>query len=337
MVTKAIHWLQYQWRHTTLWHLLLIPFSWLFAAASALRHFLYRLNILRSQRLTVPVVVIGNISVGGTGKTPLVIWLAQQFIERGWHPGIISRGYGGTAATALRVTADSNVDIVGDEPLLLAQTLQCPVWIGRNRPVAGRALVAAHPDTDVIISDDGLQHLALARNVEIAVIDASRGLGNGRLLPAGPLRESVSRLTHVDAVIINQTGTSRAELPEVPHSYAMQFTGSTFRNLKRPEQIASTADFHGKTLHAIAGIGHPQRFFDQLKTLGLNFVAHAFPDHHKYLAHELNFAGLIIMTEKDAVKCQSFATEQMWVWPILAQLSPELMPFILAKLGTHHG
>ncbi|MHB1657486.1 MAG: tetraacyldisaccharide 4'-kinase [Burkholderiales bacterium] len=332
-----MHSLERQWRTVTPWHLLLLPLSWLFAAASLVRRGLYRLHCLPVEYLPVPVLVIGNITVGGTGKTPLVIWLARQLLDRGWRPGIISRGYGGSADSVRHVDADSDPAEVGDEPLLLAQNLPCPVWIGRNRPAAGKALLAAHPDTNIIISDDGLQHLALARNLEIAVVDAARGTGNGFLLPAGPLREPVSRLDRVDAVVVNRGGTISPELPEKSNYHVMHFSGSTFRNLKFPEKKASAADFHGKTVHAIAGIGHPQRFFDQLAAMGLPCIAHAFPDHHNYLARELNFPGILIMTEKDAVKCQAIATEQMWVLPIQAELDPGLMPHLLAKLGNRHG
>ena len=337
MVDKAARFLQRQWRSFTPWHLILVPLSWLFAAASALRRLFYRLHLLRSRRLPVPVIVIGNISVGGTGKTPLVIWLAEQLLERGWHPGIISRGYGGQASSTQQVASGSDPETAGDEPVLLAQSLPCPVWIGRNRPAAGLALLAAYPATDVIISDDGLQHLALARHCEIAVVDAARGFGNGRLLPAGPLREPVKRLHDVDAVVVNQTNAVAPVFPVGYPYHTMHFVGETFRNLKSPEKSALAADFYGQTLHAVAGIGHPQRFFDQLAALGLSCIAHAFPDHHKYLAHELNFPGIIIMTEKDAVKCQAIATEKMWVLPVRAELGPDLMPLILAKLGNHHG
>ena len=330
-------WLQHQWRGTTAWHVLLVPLSWLFAALSALRRLCYKLGVFRTRHLPVPVIVIGNISVGGTGKTPLTIWLAEQLSAQGWRPAIISRGYGGSADTAQAVHATSMVNVVGDEPLLLAQRLSCPVWIGPSRPAVGRALLTAHPDINIIISDDGLQHLALARDYEIAVIDGARGFGNGRLLPAGPLRETASRLQRTDAIVINQTGAPHSSIAALPAGYAMQLSGSTFRNLKQPQRHANAADFQHLSIHAIAGIGHPQRFFDQLTALGIDFVPHPFADHHQYLPNELNFAGIIIMTEKDAVKCQHFATEQMWVWPIHAQLAPELMPHILAKLGNHHG
>ena len=334
---KFACWLQRQWRSTTPWHTLLIPLSWLFGAISLLRRLFYKTGVLQTQQLTVPVIIIGNINVGGTGKTPLVIWLAQQLAAQGWRPGIISRGYGGQAETPQAVTAYSDAHMMGDEPRLVAQHVSCPVWIGRNRPAAGRALLAAHPQTNILISDDGLQHYALARKVEIIVIDSALGLGNSRLLPAGPLREPVARLQQVDAVVINQTDGRHPSIPLLPDIYTMQLSGLDFHNLQQPNRRASAADFSSHLIHAVAGIGHPQRFFAQLATLGLNIIPHAFPDHHPYTAADLDFTGIIIMTEKDAVKCQPFATEHMWVWPVHAQLAPEFLPRLLAKLGNHHG
>ncbi|MDR3393323.1 MAG: tetraacyldisaccharide 4'-kinase [Sulfuriferula sp.] len=334
---KLADWLQRLWYDTTPWHALLIPLSWLFGLVSRIRRTLYHVDLLQRQRLAVPVIVVGNISVGGTGKTPLTIWLAQKLAAHGWHPGIISRGYGGNASAAQAVTAHSNVYITGDEPRLLAQRVNCPVWISRDRPAAGRALLAAHPETDIIISDDGLQHYALIRDIEIVVVDSARGFGNARLLPAGPLREPLARLREADAVVLNQTGARHTGIPTLSNSYMMQLAGNEFVNLKHPEQTAVAADFHGCDIHAVAAIGHPQRFFDQLDAMGILHTPHAFADHHPYQASDLNFPGIIIMTEKDAVKCEAFATEQMWVLPIQAQPDPALLPHILAKLGNQHG
>ena len=304
--THSADWLQRQWHSTTLWHALLIPLSWLFSLLSTLRRALYKTGIFRRQHLAVPVIIVGNISVGGTGKTPLVIWLTQQLIAHGWQPGIISRGYGGNTSTPQAVTAHSDPQMTGDEPCLLAQRLPCPVWTGRDRPAAGRALLAAHPDINIIISDDGLQHYALARDVEIAVIDSVRGFSNARLLPAGPLREPINRLQQVDAVVINQTGIAHPGIPTLRHAYPMNLSGPSFHNLRHPEQRAVAADFSRQKIHAVAGIGHPQRFFEQLEAMGINIITHAFPDHYPYQVSDLNFPGIIIMTEKDAVKCHSF-------------------------------
>ena len=214
--------LQHHWYRLSPLHLLLFPVSLIFRALAALRRFLYRSGILASVKLPVPVVIIGNISVGGTGKTPLTLWLAQQLIENGWHPGIVSRGYTKTTRQQKaphEVSIDDAADEVGDEPLLMAQRALCPVWIGRNRPAAALALLQAHPECDIVLSDDGLQHYRLRRDAEIVVVDGARRFGNGLLLPAGPLREPVSRLRKVDAVVING-GQARDE------EFAMSLNGS---------------------------------------------------------------------------------------------------------------
>jgi tetraacyldisaccharide 4'-kinase len=332
-------WIEQQWQGSSAWAGLLIPLSWLFALVSGLRRLLYRLGWLRAQRLPVPVIVVGNISVGGTGKTPLVIWLAQQLQQHGYQPGIISRGYGGTATQLPRpVLADSAAQDVGDEPVLLANDSGCPVWVGHDRAAAGRALLAAHPAVTVLISDDGLQHYKLARDIELAVMDGARGFGNRRLLPAGPLREPLARLSSVDAVIVNQLATTRpADVPAAVPVYFMALQAQQFVNLLDPARRASAAEFVGRPIHAVAGIGHPQRFFEQLTALGIQAETHAFPDHHAYAAHELAWPEPILMTAKDAVKCGAFATANMWMLPVQAVLQPNPIELVLAKLGHHHG
>ncbi|NOT17255.1 MAG: tetraacyldisaccharide 4'-kinase [Sulfuriferula sp.] len=336
------NWLQRQWTHTTLWHGLLIPLSWLFAGISALRRTAYRLGLLRTVKLPVPVIVVGNISVGGTGKTPLVIYLAQQLQQHGWRVGVISRGYGGNADTVTAVAAHSDPRIVGDEPLLIAQRTACPLYIGRNRPAAAHTLLAAHPDISLIISDDGLQHYALARDINIAVIDGARGFGNNRRLPAGPLREPRTRLAQMNAIVINQTSSYHPSIPTAIAHYTMQLCGQQFTQLAHPRHTANAQNFIGKTIHAVAGIGNPQRFFDQLSAMGLTIIPHAFPDHHQYQPADFNFANtnlsaIIIMTEKDAVKCQTFANEQMWGYAVDAQLPDTFIADLLTQLGNHHG
>src|SRR5512135_2923845 len=265
--------LQHHWYRLSPLHLLLFPLSLIFRTLAALRCLLYRSGILASVKLPVPVVVVGNISVGGTGKTPLTLWLAQQLIENGWHPAIVSRGYTKTAGlkkTPHEVTNDDVADEVGDEPLLMAQRGLCPVWIGRDRPAAALALLQAHPDCDIILSDDGLQHYRLQRDAEIVVVDGARRFGNGLLLPAGPLREPVTRLRTVDAVVVNGGRASDREI-------AMSLSGELFYNLLNPGTLLPASAFVGQNLHAIAGIGHPQRFFAHLEHLGLNTRNHAFP------------------------------------------------------------
>lgn len=322
--------LQHHWYRLSPLHLLLYPLSLLFRSLSALRRWLYRCGVLASVRLPVPVVIIGNISVGGTGKTPLTLWLAQQLIENGWHPGIVSRGYTRNSKGAERprpVLREDDADEVGDEPLLMAQRELCPVWIGRDRPAAALALLAAHPECDIILSDDGLQHYRLQRDAEIVVVDGARRFGNGLLLPAGPLREPVTRLHDADAVVINGGTPGEGE-------FAMQLSGTRFYNLLNPGIEAAAASFAGQRLHAIAGIGHPQRFFDHLARQGLNVQAHPFPDHHRYRAADISLEGAdaILMTEKDAVKCAPFATERCWVLRVDAQVSPALSQLILEKV-----
>ena len=322
--------LQQHWYRLSPLHVLLYPASLIFRALVALRRFLYRSGVFAAPKFHVPIVIIGNISVGGTGKTPLTLWLAQQFIDEGWHPGIISRGYrksGNKNASPRCVTADDSSDEVGDEPLLLAQRNLCPVWIGRDRPAVVAALLLAHPECDIILSDDGLQHYRLHRDAEIVVIDGTRRFGNGLLLPAGPLREPVSRLHDVDAIVVNGGNAKENE-------FAMSLHGTRFHNLLNPEIIVSANDLSGQRLQAIAGIGHPQRFFDHLQELGLHCSGRAFTDHHEFTASDLAFddADAILMTEKDAVKCTAFATEKHWVLRVDAQVSPALAQLIIKKV-----
>ena len=322
--------LQHLWyRHSPL-HLLLFPLSLVFRALAALRRFLYRSGIFASVKISVPVVIVGNISVGGTGKTPLTLWLAQQLIENGWHPGIVSRGYTKNKArrkTPREVSFDDAANVVGDEPLLMAQRALCPVWIGRDRPAAALALLQAHPECDIILSDDGLQHYRLQRDAEIIVIDGARRFGNGLLLPAGPLREPASRLLQADAIVVNGGQVSDGE-------FSMSLSGSLFYNLLNPGTVLSAGELAGQRLHAIAGIGHPQRFFSYLEHLGLTAKHHAFPDHHHYAATDIAFddADAILMTEKDAVKCAAFANEKCWALRVDAQVSPVLTQLIIEKV-----
>ena len=200
---NKVHWLQNHWYRITPLHLILFPVSMMFRVLVALRRDMYRNGMLASDQLLLPVIVVGNINVGGTGKTPLTLALAQQLVEHGWHPLIVSRGFGGKAQLPQQVSAASDALQVGDEPLLMARRDICPVWVGRDRARTARAALQAHPQCDVVLCDDGLQHYRLQRDVEIAVVDGVRGFGNGLLLPAGPLREPESRLQEVDAVVVN--------------------------------------------------------------------------------------------------------------------------------------
>lgn len=305
----------------------LLPLAWLFGAVSGLRRLAYRHGWLRQEHLPVPVVVVGNLIVGGAGKTPLTLHLVEALRRAGRYPGIISRGYGGQGEVT-GVNAGSDPHRVGDEPVLLAARSGVPVFVGRRRAEAGRALLAAHPGVDVLVCDDGLQHYALARDVEVVVSDR-RGLGNGRLLPVGPLRESRSRLDTVDALVVHSGGEAlRAD------AFTMDLQPGDFYALQDPGRRASPADWAGRRLHAMAGIGHPERFFATLRAMGLAFVEHPFPDHHAYVAEDFSFVGdgVLLMTEKDAVKCRPFHRGDAWVLPITAHVSPALVALVLEKI-----
>lgn len=302
----------------------------IFAGLVSMRRLLYHIGALKSEKLPVPVIVVGNISVGGSGKTPLVIYLAQQLAQNGFRPGLISRGYRGNTTGVCEVHGDSAARQVGDEPLLLKRRFGGPVFVGRRRAAVARALLAANPDCNVIVCDDGLQHYALARNVEIAVIDR-RGVMNGLPLPAGPLREPVSRLAQVHAVVLNGLDNIAVSGPKIFH---MTLLGAHFLQLDHPSRTCEASFLHGQRLHAVAGIGDPQRFFDQLLSLGIKHDAHAFPDHHSYTAADLDFTGdAIVTTEKDAVKFSGLAKLPVWVLPVEAQVEPDLTQFLLEKLN----
>jgi tetraacyldisaccharide 4'-kinase len=323
-------WLQQQWVGLGFWHVLLIPLSWLFWLLSGLRRLCYKVGIFKSYKLPVPVIVVGNISIGGTGKTPLVIWLVERLKQHGFNPAIISRGYGGNADGPLSVNALSDPGEVGDEPVLLARRGECPVWIGQDRVAAAQGLLNAHPECDIIISDDGLQHYALQRDFEFVVMDGNRGFGNGWLLPAGPLRERISRLKTIDAVVCNGGRSPR-------DAYSMRLEAERFHNLNDPQKTAVAGDFVGKALYAVAGIGDPSRFFEQLKKSGLVFESRAFTDHHIFQASDLHKANVdvILMTEKDAVKCTGFAEENWWYLPVNAVVDEALFARIKCKFGQN--
>lgn len=322
-------WLQRQWFAQRR----LMPALWFLLPLSALFFLLSRLQrrLTTPQRLPVPVVVVGNITVGGAGKTPLTLWLARQLAAQGWRPGIVSRGYGGSASAPRPVTEGSSAREVGDEPLLLARRSGVPVWVGRDRAVAGRSLLAAHPDVDVLLCDDGLQHVRLARDVELAVFDG-RGAGNGWLLPAGPLREPLARLAGVDAIVCN--GPADPRLPVSVARFAMTLRPGDFYRLDRPGSSCRATQLAGRRLHALAGIGDPERFFRTLEGLGLQIIRHPFSDHHAYTADDLAFAGdgVLLMTEKDAVKCAPLVPGETWVLPVEAELSPALVKLIVEKI-----
>lgn len=321
------------------WHspyrFLLLPFSLLFWLLSGARRVLYRHGLIESKRLPVPVVIVGNITAGGSGKTPLVAALTEKLASRGYHPGIVSRGYGGNATHPLAVDTASDPGVVGDEPVLLRKS-GFPVWVGKDRAEAARMLLEAHPECDILVGDDGLQHYALQRDVEIIVIDAEKRFGNGLLLPAGPLREPLSRLEKADAIVFN--GRSMP-LDNAMPKYAMTLAGNTFVSLDNPGTFAHAYEFSGKKIHAVAGIGNPERFFKHLESLGLSFTPHPFPDHHPYSPADLEFerCDIILMTEKDAIKCIGFAPGKCWYLPVEAEIDDALVELIIETLGKTDG
>lgn len=321
-------WLQTHWYRKSFVSFALLPVSWLYLLLSTLRRSLYSGGILRRTRLSVPVVIVGNITVGGTGKTPLVVWLSKLLQRQGYKPGIVARGYRGRATQwPVSVTAQSDPDQVGDEPVLLARSSGCPVMAAPDRVAAAQKLVNEH-DCDIIVSDDGLQHYALARDIEIAVIDGARRFGNGYCLPAGPLREPTTRLRSVQARVAN--GTPRAG------ELGMRLQPLCFRSVGTPTSERSLDAFAGERVHALAGIGNPLRFFQQLRELDIDPMERALPDHYRYRPWDLEFAdnAPVIMTEKDAVKCQSFADQRCWYLEVEARLDPALAEQVLQLLNT---
>ncbi|APX93606.1 tetraacyldisaccharide 4'-kinase [Halomonas sp. 1513] len=285
----------------------------------------------------VPVIVIGNITLGGTGKSPLAAWLVGWLEARGWRPGIVSRGYAGHSADyPLRVTPATSADACGDEPLMLAEQSGVPVVVDPDRPRGARALIDA--GCDIVLSDDGLQHLALGRDLELVVVDARRGLGNGRCLPAGPLREPVERLARVDAVLINGEHDS----PTTPSGYRMQLTPQRWHHLASGERHALRPLPFEASVHGVAGIGHPERFFASLAALGLEVEHHAFADHHHYRAAELAFddARPVVMTAKDAVKCRAMHDPRHWALEVEAEPDAAFIAWLETRLadlaGTSH-
>jgi tetraacyldisaccharide 4'-kinase len=313
------HWYRLSWLSV-----LLAPLSLGFGAAVAVRRLVYRAGWRRVERLPVPVVVVGNLVAGGTGKTPLVLWLTERLAARGYRPAIVSRGYRGANDRPCEVVPGGDPARFGDEPLLIAERGGVPVWIGHGRAAAARAALAAHPDRDLVICDDGLQHYALARDFEIAVEDG-RGYGNGLLLPAGPLREPPSR--RVDAIVVNGA-------PARAGTFAMRLEPAGFRGVREPRRATAIEALRGRRLHAVAGIGNPGRFFATLASLGLAFTPHPFPDHHAFAPGDLDFpdCDAVLMTEKDAVKCRAFQRDDLYALRVEARVDERVADLIILRL-----
>jgi tetraacyldisaccharide 4'-kinase len=317
------------------------PLASLYGAVAAARRGLYAARWLPSYNVGRPVIVVGNLTVGGTGKTPLVAWLAEKLAERRLSVGILSRGYGSSGAGPRLVEPGSDWREVGDEPMLLRQRTRCHVMVAKDRLAGARALVDRR--VDVILADDGLQHLRLARDCEVIVVDGARGFGNGRLLPAGPLRDPVSELSRADLIVLNGPATHASLRPFAPlleqRSVQMTLMPGNVIPMDGRGTAATLDDFRGQRVHAVAGIGNPARFFGELRARGLDVTEHAFPDHHPFTAADLEFgdAAPVLMTEKDAVKCRAFASARLWYVPVTARFSDahasRILERVVDKLG----
>jgi len=347
----------YLWYGNTRLAIVLLPLSWLYQYLAARRH---KRSINTHSPLPVPVIIVGNITVGGTGKTPVVIALAKALSAHGHTVGIIARGYGGRAPEypfALDATTPAHHS--GDEPLLLARETQCPVVVGQDRYAAAAALLADHPNCSVIISDDGLQHYRLPRAIEIAVIDGKRGMGNGYCLPAGPLREPVERLSHVDHIIVNDgpdegvvkgltanfTHHSQINVSLQPLQWQHLSDGQCYELLPLPwvsrSQTKTTGhnvrDESGERCVAIAAIGHPQRFFTTLASLGICCEQHSFPDHYRFSQADFTQWSdrVVLMTTKDGVKCDTFTMANTWALKVMIQLPPAWIERVVVQVAAY--
>ena len=311
---------------------LLAPLGWLFCGVAVLRALAYRRGWFVSEAVGVPVIMVGNLTVGGTGKTPLALWLVRHLRQRGLRPGIAMRGYGSNAGGAPRlVPADGDPFTLGDEPVLLAARGGCPVVVSADRVAAARLLATRHR-CDVVVCDDGLQHYRLRRDCEILVVDGERRFGNGRCLPAGPLREPRRRVRQADLVIVNGDA--------VDDPFRFTLVPGQAVNLYDAARCQPLRDFAGARVTAVAGIGNPARFFAMLRHSGLDVEPHPYPDHHRYSATDLSCwpAGPVLMTEKDAVKCRVVgqAGAEHWYVPVQAEPNPAFVVALeraLAHIG----
>lgn len=307
---------------------LLWPLSLLYRFIIFLRQAAYSFHILPRKKFDVPVVVVGNITVGGTGKTPVVIWLAKYLMSLGYAPGIVSRGYGGNAKHwPQEVLQNSDPALVGDEPVLIVRKTHCPMVVGPDRVKAVQILLKSY-NCDVVISDDGLQHYAMQRDLEIVVVDGLRRFGNRMCLPAGPLREPISRLEHVDFVLVN--GEAKSD------PYNMFLHSGLIYNLLDADKTLAIDMLSAKKIHAVAGIGNPERFFMSLRHMGLHIIPHAFPDHHVFTAKDIDFGddAIVVMTEKDAIKCTRLATQNVWCLPVTAEPNQAFVLALRARIDS---
>lgn len=318
------------WYRKSIIAYLLAPLSWIFQLSCRLRFYFYH-YLKAKQTFPVPIIVVGNLTVGGTGKTPLVSWIIHMLKEQGYNPGIVMRGYGSSLKNdAFEIVAmHSHAVAVGDEPLMLRQKADCPLVIGKNRPQAVKALLKAFPKVNIVISDDGLQHYALARDIEIAVIDGKLRFGNGFCLPVGPLRESKQRLKSVDFIVANGNA--------MPGEWVMGTQlGALAQRVNNNDITQPIEAWQGKTVHAVAGVGNPERFFAALRAKGINVIAHPFPDHYAFKQEDITFNDdlMVVMTEKDAVKCRTFASDRVFCIPLEVKLQDEFKELLLRKIQS---
>lgn len=305
---------------------LLLPFAYLYQFFFSLNKLLYKIGIKQKYHCPLPVVVIGNITVGGTGKTPFTIELANLLKANGFKPGIISRGYKRKTRKSQWVTCNSNPLEAGDEPVLIAAKTKCPVAVSIKRSEAIKMLLAKS-DCNIILADDGLQHHALKKDVEIVIVDGERKFGNGLCLPAGPLRESLKKLSTVDYIIYNDD----LKL----HHYSSYLKVGSIYNLLNESHVISKDEIKQYKVHAVAAIGHPDRFFNSLRQLGISFTEHIFPDHYQFKSSDFNFCAsdeMIIMTQKDAIKCREFGQINYWVLPVRCEINQNFIDDFLKHL-----
>lgn len=314
------------------WGIVFLPLSFIFYLVLSLRKYFYEINVFKSNKVKVPVIVIGNITLGGTGKTPIIICLAKAFQKKKLNIGVIARGYKSKLSHVREVLESSNYLDVGDEPLLLKKKLECPLYVGANRFMTAKKLLDDYPNTDIILSDDGLQHYNLLRDFEIIVVDGMRAFGNKFLLPVGPLREPLVRLKNVDAVIIN--GSSKTDKKIFNVFLAKELEEKFFFSVNRKKKIRCDK-LKDKEIIAMTGIGNPDRFFNTLKSKDIKFIKRIFPDHYEFKQKDFDtFIGkTIVMTEKDAIKCTNIYHNDIWVLPVALSIEKRFVNKILKKVG----
>ena len=330
-------WSELYWHRITPLHFILWPLSLLFSLFMALRRFCYWLDLFPTAKFPLPVIVVDSITVEDSGKTPLVIWLVNFLKSRGLRPGIISQGFTDNPGKPVAAMVTSDPAIVGSKSLLLAQRCgkDCPIWVGYDRIAVAKALLAAHPDCNILINDDGLQYHHLQRDMEIVVMDYSeQSFGNGLILPAGPLRDSFRRLHTVDAVVANSAKNQQLNIKGQASIYNMRLIKDTFYNLTNPDSRAGPSDFSNKRLHAIADVEHAQWFFDHLNFLRLSAKCHTFKKNHRFLKQDLQIpdAEAILMMEEDTIQCLPLVNENLWALPVDIVVDTRLQEVILNKI-----